>query len=323
MAVVIEERPDVLPLIRLAVLAPSSHNTQPWRFRISGPAIDLLADRTRALPINDPDGRELTISCGCALMNLRLAAAHHGLAAEVQALPVAEDPDWLARVSLRRASDRPAVEAALAGIIECRHTHRSHFDARTLESAVINQLMTAASTEGAWLRPLRGADARAQAAALVAEGDAAQWANPSWRLELARWMRRRRHGDGLTVPRVALPLARLAVRILNMGGRVGAKDRALALSSPLLAVLGTDNDHPQDWLLAGQGLQRVLLCACREGLQASYLNQPIQVAALTPRLRELVGGGHPQMLLRLGYPKGQVRAAPRRPLDAVVTRVAV
>jgi hypothetical protein len=97
----------------------------------------------------------------------------------------------------------------------------------------------------------------------------------------------------------------------------------LALSSPLLAVLGTDNDSPDDWLLAGQALQRVLLCACSQGLQASYLNQPIQVATLRPRLRDLVGGGHPQMLLRLGYPAGKIPAAPRRLLDDVITRVAV
>jgi len=41
-------------LVEAAALAPSSHNTQPWRFRPDGDAIDLLADRTRALPVNDP-----------------------------------------------------------------------------------------------------------------------------------------------------------------------------------------------------------------------------------------------------------------------------
>ena len=34
--------------------------------------VELLADRTRALPVNDPQDRELTISCGCALFNLRV-----------------------------------------------------------------------------------------------------------------------------------------------------------------------------------------------------------------------------------------------------------
>ena len=44
---------------RRAVLAPSCHNTQRRRFRAAENAIDLLADCTRALPVNDPDDREL------------------------------------------------------------------------------------------------------------------------------------------------------------------------------------------------------------------------------------------------------------------------
>jgi len=53
-------------LLDAAILAPSSHNTQPWRFAVRERTIDLYADRTRALPVNDPDDRELTISrCGC------------------------------------------------------------------------------------------------------------------------------------------------------------------------------------------------------------------------------------------------------------------
>jgi hypothetical protein len=235
MPVVIEERPDVLPLIRLAVLAPSSHNTQPWLFRIWGSGIDLLADRTRALPINDPNDRELNISCGCALMNLRVAAAGQGFEAEVQPAPVAEDPDWLARVTLSRASGGPAEEATLATLIDRRHTHRGHFAASAVESDRFQQLMTAARVEGAWLRPLLTGYARGQAAALVAEGDAAQWLDPNWRRELAAWMRPRSRGDGLTVPRLALPLVRRVVRTFDLGPRVGSQGQG---AGPVLAPAG-------------------------------------------------------------------------------------
>lgn len=45
---------------RKAVLAPSSHNTQPSLFHVSHSTIDLFADRDRALPVNDPNDRDLT-----------------------------------------------------------------------------------------------------------------------------------------------------------------------------------------------------------------------------------------------------------------------
>ena len=49
--------------------------------------VELYADRTRALPVIDPDDRELTISCGAALLHLRIALRHFGYAGAVATLP--------------------------------------------------------------------------------------------------------------------------------------------------------------------------------------------------------------------------------------------
>ena len=66
-------------LLNYAILAPSSHNTQPWLFKIVGDKIvELYADRTRALALVDPVDRALTISCGAALSHLLIAIRHFG-----------------------------------------------------------------------------------------------------------------------------------------------------------------------------------------------------------------------------------------------------
>ena len=83
------------------VLAPSSHNTQPWWFRVGEDTVELFADRTRSLPVNDPFDRELTISCGAALTNLVVAARAGSLEPQVDVLPDPGEPDLLARVVLR------------------------------------------------------------------------------------------------------------------------------------------------------------------------------------------------------------------------------
>jgi hypothetical protein len=114
-------------------------------------------------------------------------------------------------------------------------------------------------------------------------------------------------------------VTRLVVSTVNLGNRVAERDRKMALSSPLLAVLATEDDGPLDWLAAGQALQRLLLEGVANGLQASYLNQPCQVSFLRARLREdLPGHGFPQVLLRMGYPSQHVRPSPRRRLDDVI-----
>ncbi len=306
-------------VLQNAVLAPSSHNTQPWRFRVAGDRVWLYADPIRALPVNDPEDRELTISCGCALMNLRVAAAAAGLVTSVTIDPGEDDEDLLAVVELSNSGVAEDEEAELFSAITERRTYRKRFENREVSASVLETLAGAAEREGAQLRILKETKTREAVARLVGEGDAAQWDNPSWRRELAAWMHPRREGDGLTVPWLVGPVAQLVVRTFDMGNGVAAKDTELAQESPVLAVLGTEQDRIADWLGAGQALERVLLTACRNGLQASYLNQPIQVASLRPRLQHATGqSGFPQILLRLGYPAEALPASPRRNLEAVV-----
>ena len=64
---------DLAACVRTATFAPSIHNTQPWRFRVRDNGIDVYADWRRRLDVIDPNGRQLIISVGAAIMNLRLA----------------------------------------------------------------------------------------------------------------------------------------------------------------------------------------------------------------------------------------------------------
>lgn len=313
--------PDIAhaSLIAAAIQAPSSHNTQPWQFAVEPGAIRLHADRTRALPVNDPDDRELTISCGCALFNLRAAAAAAGQGWGVARLPDGDHADLLALLTPGGAAE--AEIAPLAAAIPDRRTWRKPFDDAALRGDIAGKLAVAAGAEGAWLALLDSPGTRQAASDLVAEGDAAQWGDRRWRRELAQWMHPRRAGDGLSLPGMVVPAARAAIRGVDMGRRLGAQDAEHALAAPLLAVLGTPGDNPADWLAAGQALERVLLVAASAGLQASYLNQPVQVAALRPRLAGLCGGqaGFPQAMLRLGPVDDPGPPAPRRPIGAVLT----
>ena len=204
-------RDTIHSIIKLAVLAPSSHNTQPWRFRVAQDYIDLLADRTRALPVNDPFDRELVISCGAALLTLRAAAASAGLGTQVMVLPDAGDADWLARVNLT-ADPANAALADLAAFIKRRRTYRRAFDGRRVAPETMAAVAKAAELEGAKLHTLDD-EQRTQAGELVAEGDRAQWNDSHWRRELALWMHPSRDGDGLTVPLLTAPIAQAVVRL--------------------------------------------------------------------------------------------------------------
>ena len=309
--------------LRYALLAPSSHNSQPWRFRFAGRQVDLYADRVRALPVVDPEDRELSISCGAALYNLRLAMRHFGMRSEVELLP-AGDADLLARVTLAGMTEEMPEEALMFDVITLRHTNRNPFEGRAVPETLLADLEAAARAEGAWLSILRTENSRHAVADLIAEADRKQMEDPRFRRELAAWIHPRRSDshDGITpggpVDAVLLPLTTLVIRTFDLGRGQAARDRHLASGSPVLAILGTESESVQDWLAAGQAMQRVLLRARADGVWASFLNQPIEVRELRPWLGDLTGNkGYVQLLLRMGY--GPPAApTPRRPLEQVM-----
>src|SRR5690606_36853475 len=70
----------------------------------------------------------------------------------------------------------------------------------------------------------------------------------------------------------------------------------------LVAVLTTRNDGPDDWLAAGQALQRVLLHASAYGLSAAFHTPALEMPELREFIRKYVcSGEYPQMITRLGF----------------------
>lgn len=302
-------------LVEAATRAPSSHNTQPWRFRVGAGQIVLLRDTSRALPVGDPDGRELTISCGAALFNLAVAARRAGFDPATEYVPDGETAASLATVTL---APGVVADADLYEATNARHTTRGPLLASSVSDDLLDKLTSIASGHDAWLLALEPAQ-RGAVADLIAEGDQIQFADRRWRAELASWMHPRSRGDGLAVSALAGPFIRASVTWLNVGARTAAKDHALALSAPVLAVLGTNGDRRVDRLHAGEALEHVLLHAAGHGVQAGFLNQPCQVDRLRSHLADLVHrDGSPQLVLRLGQPAKPLPAAPRRPVHDVI-----
>ena len=296
-------------LVVSAALAPSSHNTQPWRFNIHSSDLELFADRSRRLQLADPFGRELIMSCGAALQNIRLALRHYGYAGEVELFPDGIRGDLLARV---RPGDRHApsvLDDMLFAAIVNRHTNRERFHSLAPQASLIPALRQAAEMEGAWIETVRDGAQRMVIAELVAEGDRVQGADPAIRREIAAWVHRNGSGrpDGipahaLGVPHLLSLVGPMVVRYAPWGSSQAKRDRALALEAPVLIVLGTTADTPRDWLAAGQALQHMLLVATTQGVSAAFLNQPVQVADLRSRLRAAVDvPGVPQLVIRMGY----------------------
>jgi nitroreductase len=309
--------------LAIASLAPSVHNSQPWRFRVVPNQIELHADPERRLPATDPEDRELRLSCGAALLNLRLALQARGVRPMVTLLPEGHRAGGAGSGALAvvRYGGYPRYSPEIARLLQAagaRRTNRQPFFNVPVPTAHRTQLVRAVESERAWLYVLSSREQRAALRQLVVEAHCEQMANPAFAAELAEWTGRQEgHHDGVPVsaggPRPA-PQDEWVLRDFTAGqGRVRVEGKDFE-SDPLLVVLCSFHAGPLAELQAGQALQRLLLDATSLGLSASFLSQPIEVPLIRAKLRRALETTlDPQAILRIGF-GSPVPPSPRRPV---------
>ena len=308
-------------VIEAATLAPSVHNTQPWRFVLRADGFDLLADPGRRLPVLDPTGRLLHLSCGAALVTARTAARALGLAADVALLPDPEWPDLLARLTVSAGAVPDDAELALALAVLHRHTVRGPFDDRPVPEQLLRSLARVAEQEGAALHVVRDEGERVSLAVLLSMADWQEERDPAYRAELARWVREDPAGGGIPPQAVQEDPGRgssLRLRDFTLTHPEHAAGGAPTPDDPAVVVLTSRGDGPLAWLRAGQALGAVLLHAAAEGVQAQPLGQVVDRSGPRTALARSLGlTGVPQMVLRLGYASAHA-ATPRREVEDVL-----
>jgi nitroreductase len=312
--------------VAAAGFAPSIHNTQPWRWRVTGDRLDLHLESSRVLDVTDPDIHLATLSCGAALHHARVSLAAQAWRATVTRLPDPAHPEHLARLQVDGPAPAP-VEAQTvrrAQTIGLRHSDRRPLTGPRIGADELTAIITAVEAEGVLLHVLTPE----QVLDLAAAADHAQRTEvheTGWQAELAYWTGGARP-TGTGIPDTAIPAQESQTTV---PGRDFGHDGDLPIStghdrSAVFAILYGHGDQPLDWLHAGEALSCAWLTATEIGVSLLPLSVTIEMVSTRQAMRVLLSSvGYPYLVVRLGTtdPDNAGPAhAPRLPTDQIIDR---
>jgi hypothetical protein len=298
---------DSPSLVRYATLAASSHNTQPWKFKVEPGRIVILPDLSRRCPVVDPDDHHLYASLGCAAENLLVAAAAAGL----RGRPSYDPSRSGVRVDLEETTPS---RSPLFQAIPNRQCSRAEYDGRDVAAEHLRLLEVAGQGPGISLSLLTTSKQREQVAEYVAEGNTAQFGDPRWAEEMRSWIRFNGReavatGDGLYgralgIPDVPRWLGSVLMRLTVSAARQNQKDLRHIRSSAAIAVFFSDADDTRHWIEAGRSYERLALQAAALDLRTAFIARPEK-----PRKSRPAGSAAPAGRVAVGRIDGRLRTS--------------
>jgi len=317
--------PDTAPietqlrfLLRYAVLAPSTKNSQPWAFSVLGNQVHVIADLRRGQLIADPDRRELYISLGCALENLLVAAEHFGFRHGVSYFPEPGNDELAVTVLFARGGvpSHARAGATLSAILR-RHNDNSVFRNVPVPDELRRRLIACCVEPELRVNLTDDRHFRRWIETLTLQADRVEFANPAFRKELGYWI-----GQGVFgAPPLMAGLGRLAVSKIDLGETVAEQDHAILESAALLGLITAAGDSHLAHLRTGQLFERLWLTATAMGVSLHPMSQTMRRPELRSAVTELLPspGWIPQHLFRVGYSAREDEYhTPRRPVEDVL-----
>jgi nitroreductase len=304
--------PTARRILYYASLAPSGHNSQPWRVRIESVNTWIVeADGDRRLPCVDPNNRELMLSLGAFAENLSLAAGALGRHADIEVIADSSHDRDVLRIVLRPGSANGKLLSLLTSRRTVKHGH--------LPKEIIAEDVASLSHQaggGLFYFPRTSSHAACIREAAV-ESFRIQAARDDAQRELVRWLRLRnreamRHRDGLTpegmeiqgianwfVRHFVTPEDFMETDFRKKGVEVTAQ---LAREGGGWMVITSSGNSVADLIDTGRRFQRMALAARPRDIGIQPMTQVLEEKSG----RVAIAGNHnrhffPQFVLRVGY----------------------
>jgi hypothetical protein len=315
-------------LLRFGILAPSTHNSQPWKFAITENAIVISPDFSRSLSVSDPSFRHLYISLGCVLENIMVAADYYGLHPQVSYEAqnhASKDAKKMMSITITFSDAVPPKPIAspqrhLISAILARRSNRNAYISHAIPLNVIEEIKRV-SDNGAYATTISDETKKTKIAEVLMESRVKAFSYPAFRKEMAGYKRHNFTKSFTGMPGFTMGMdpttslfAGFLIRNFNVMKWIrGSETDLLKKYTPTFVIISSDHQTPEAWIQSGRTLERVLLTAQYHNIQTSLSALPPDIAPL----QKIIGiASTPQMFVRMGYTNEIPGHSPRLLVDA-------
>jgi hypothetical protein len=319
-------------LLQYAILAPSTHNSQPWLFKIKEGFCEVYYDKNLRLPYADPEGRDLFISVGCAIENLIIASKYLDVFESI-AFDHYVDDNPIAIVKFKNLNTKklqpnlnfkPLTETILKRI-----NARGIFQNKKVDQEIINSILSRIKNDNYLLdqidvKFINSKEKIKKIASLTAQGIQKAYKDPLFRKEMSKWLHNSMTSKKEGLPGYALKVSMILsfilptlVRFKDLGNLLGKLNKKSINSAPLVCIINTSNENPYTWLQVGRLAERLMLEFNKHLYQTSIFVAAIEMGDSQKEVQNLLKTNKkPQFLFVVGQIDSLHRKTPRVPLKA-------
>jgi hypothetical protein len=317
-----KDLPDIKKLqffAKYAILAPSGHNTQPWRLSQADNTLLLKADYSRLLPYSGVLAKEPYVSLGSFLGVFELAAK--GLGYKV-AIKYELKDDLIATI---RLAGQTAADPSLLEAITHRVSNRNFYKTDPVHDSYLTEI-TRSEFKNVSTLVISDRDDIAYIADLTTQATLTTFADKEFRAELSKWVRNNltRQHDGMPgfvqgIPTPVSMFAKHAVKNLDISKDQAKKDSTRILHSGNLAVISIENPTEAALLDGGRVYAQICVLAQLHGFATTGAGAAIIDPETTQEMiKKFKLPGKPIAIIRLGTATKAAKHAPRWPLSKLL-----
>lgn len=305
-------------LLRYAILAPSTHNIQPWLFKVGKDFCELYLNSELYLPEGDKNKRNAHISLGCCLENLIIAGKYYGIYDRHE---YSDDFDntLVAKVYFKKGLLSEKELKKYIEAIKNRVNARGPFLPKDIDEKILNSFVSASKNYEVDTEFITDKSKISKIAEITEKAMSYAHSSPAFRQEMSLYInnslspkKQGMHGYSMGVPFLVSFFLPKIVKHFNTGRVLGKLNYKSISSAPMIAVISAEADSKIGLLETGRMAQSIMLQANINGLKSSVYIAGVEMGDFYKQFSGLLQSQkRPQFMLCVGYMAGKYKPTPR------------